>query len=155
MKDKRRSEEFRKHQSEIMKEIARKNWENPEYREKQLAERRKRKYNKDFVEKMTKVNREKFVNDNVREKISKTQKKKFSNRERREQHRQMTIETAKQRSKKMKENWNDPFFVYRIMKNRFNVSRALDVIEKRFGIETRTECEKILKNEETINNSTR
>jgi len=36
------------------------------------------------------------------------------------------------------------------MKNRFNASRSLDVIEKRFGIETRTKCEKILEERKSL-----
>lgn len=130
--------------SKAMKKVALKNWEDPEYRAKQLADRKTRKDNPEFLEKMREINIEKFQDENIKKKISAKQKRNFKNPERKEKHHQMLEDTMEQRSEKMKNNWNNPFFVYRVMKSRLNPSKALETIEKRFGIGTRIECEEIL-----------
>ena len=79
-------------------------WQKPEYRKKQLDDRKKRK----GVNKMSKEQSEKF-------------------------------------SKIMTDRWNDPSLIYGLMKKRVGKARALDVIEKRLGLEARKEFEESLK----------
>jgi hypothetical protein len=141
-KDKRKDPEYRKKQAENMREVALKQWQDPEYRRKQLSDREYRHKDKKFMKKMNKLNKNKFKdNDIVRDKISETQKKNFKDPKRRAQHTKMTRDTAEVRSDKMKANWDRPSFVYKVMKHRYNHERALDFIERKFGLEQRTECE--------------
>lgn len=144
MKDKRKSQEFREETSKRMKKVALEKWEDPEYRAKQLADRKTRSKNPEFRAKMKEISIKNANNPEIRKKISKTQKKNFQKPARKQQHLQMVKDTAEQRRKRMKEKWSDPYFVYRIMKARTNNDKALDVIEKRFGEKQRKECEKIL-----------
>lgn len=143
-KDKRQDPEYLKKQSENMRKVALEKWQDPEYRRKQLSDREYRHKDKKFMRKMRRLNENKFKDGILKEKISKTQKENFKDPERRERHRQMTIDTAEVRSDKMKANWDRPEFVYKVMKHRFNHERALDYIEKKFGLEQRTECEREL-----------
>ena len=126
---------------EKMQKIANKNWANPEYREKQLKERKTRKNNIPFRQKMQKIASNQT--QEMREQKSKKQKENFKNPERRKQHMQMIEDTQEQRKQKMRDNWNNTSFVYRVMKKRLkDTNKALDVIEDRFGYEQRIECEK-------------
>jgi len=104
-------------------------WQNPDFRKKQIQNITKRWKNTEYKEK-------------VSEKISRKQKENFQDPERLEKHRQMVIDTAPERAKKMKNKWNDPYFIFRVMRARRSEERALDVIEGRLGRETRLECEK-------------
>jgi len=119
------------------------NWEDPEYRATLEKERKERWDDKEWAKAQ-----KKRLNDSqtpeVCKKISEGQKKSFEDPERLRKHQEMVQKTAEVRSQKMKKNWNDPKFIYKIFSAKCNHEIALNIIENRLGKEVRDKFEKEL-----------
>lgn len=120
---------FQQKMSIISSRTMTKLWKDPEYREKQSEERKKRWENPEYRERISKG-------------VSKAQRKSFKDPDRYEKHCQMVKDTAPQRAKKMKNKWDDPDFIFRIMSARCNENVAFDTIEKRLGRKARLKYER-------------
>jgi len=137
---KKSKEELAKENSRTMK----KKWENPEFRQEMTEKIQKRSQDPEYREKMSKTMK-KAITAESREKMSTSKKKKFAtDPEYVKQHIEMTRKTAKKRSQKMKNNWNDPEKAYNFIKGRSDHMNALDYVERKFGEEERWKLEEKL-----------
>jgi hypothetical protein len=110
-----------------------------------MEDRQRRKEDKEYANKISKIKKEFYKDSKNREKQSKAKKQYFKNHpEKLEKHKQMTKNTAKQRSEKMKANWENPAYIYKIMEARVGHDRALEIIEEKLGKKARRRFEEEL-----------
>lgn len=141
MKENWANPEFREKMSQIRSDVMKKKWEDPEYRIKQELERENRKVNKEWKDNISKSMKKVAEDPEWREAISKRNSKLFEDPDYYDRHIKMLQDTKEQRSNKMKDNWADPKFAYKVMKARNGRKKALDYIERKFGSLIRAEME--------------
>lgn len=145
-----------------MSEIMKKHWEDPDYRETVIESSRKRlmeiwydPHKKQEMIKKIKTAKntpeaKKKVSESMREvaknpefgiKVGNIMREKYNTPKYRELFHDVYEGHREEHQQQMKDKWQDPEYVYKVMKSRFNHKTALNTLEKRFGYEVRQEFE--------------
>ncbi|MDP3012821.1 MAG: hypothetical protein Q8M92_01175 [Candidatus Subteraquimicrobiales bacterium] len=146
MKKKWEDAEFREEMCKTRSNIMIEKWKDPEYRTKQEKERKQRRGNVEWREKISVTMKQIAQNPEWREAIAERNRSLFEDPAYYERHMKMLDNTKEQRSNKMKKNWDNPKFVYKVMEARHGKESALNYIEKKFSSLIRDEMEALNEN---------
>ena len=134
MKKKWQDEEYRSERSEIQSNIMKEKWKDPEYASHISELNRQRVQSPEFKASLSSTMTALYNTPEKKAEFSQLRTASLSNGEVYDRHVQMTRETAEQRGSKMRDNWQDPDFCYRVMSARYGEKRAKEYVWEKFGV---------------------
>lgn len=136
-KDKEFKEKLSKKNSEQMTNI----WNDPEQRKIRLKAINAVKTDPEYRKKISVTMKKRAAQPEFRENLRIKNTKEYRKPERREEFREIYESHRDEHVGQMKKKWKDPEYVYRVMKSRKGKQRALEILDEKFGLDTRLRFE--------------
>jgi hypothetical protein len=134
MKEKWEDQEFREQRSEAQSEAMKERWKDPEFSAHISSLNRERGQQPEFKAHLSTTMTALYNTPEKRAELSEQRTTSLQKPEIYFEHVQMTRDTAEKRSGKMKDNWQDPDFCFKMMKARHGEERARRYVYNKFGV---------------------
>jgi hypothetical protein len=134
MKEKWKNVDFKKERSKTQSKIMTEKWQDPVFANHISTKNRERNQSAEYKANMSVIMTNLYSTDEKRQQLSESRTTALQNPQIYNAHVQMLKDTALIRSEKMKDNWQDPDFCYRVMTARYGEERAKRYVYNKFGV---------------------